>query len=86
MKIKIKKFKALPFEEGKIYETKMATKEKVLITNIPLHKLSPSLFGVIYQSSSPELGVCGFYPDRLIPEYIEDGEIEVCSKCNEPIN
>lgn len=92
MKKRIKVHKDLPFEEGKTYTTKMQTKEKFTITEI-LYKetkengvtiKTPRLFMGIYEKC-PHLGPCPMYVDRLIPETMEIGEIEVCGKCGEPI-
>ena len=90
---KIKTYKELPFEEGKTYTTRFATAETFLLKeivwkefkegNIMIKKMI--LFRGIYQKC-PDLGLCPLNIDRLIPDRIEDGEMEVCEKCGEPIN
>jgi hypothetical protein len=80
---KIKKFLDLPFEEGKTYSTKFQTGEKFLLKKIikSTNNLKIIRFEGIYEFA-PHLGECPLNPDRLIPDKIADGEIEVCSKCN----
>ena len=85
MKKLIKKYKELPFEVDKIYQTKFATGEKVLLKQIKTNNQGKIIgFGVIYQTT-PHLGICPLDADRLISDKVEDGEIYVCSKCGEPI-
>ncbi len=89
---KTTKLRDLPFIEGKIYPTKFATGEMFLIkeiiwidskvNNASIKKMHQ--FKGVYQNS-PHLGVCPLSIDRLIPETEFDCEIEVCSKCNEPV-
>lgn len=84
--------KDIPFTEGKIYSTKFATGELFLLKEIIYSEnkingiSSKRLTGLkgVYQNS-PHLGICPISPDRLIPETEFNKEIEVCSKCNEPI-
>ncbi len=81
----VKKFKALPFEEGKTYTTRFATKEKFTVNVIRRDKNGKMLcFEGVYEKS-PHLGNCQLNLDRLIPEMIEDGTEEVCDHCNRPI-
>lgn len=82
---KIIKYKELPFEIGKTYTTKFQTGEKFLLTNIKYNTKGDRIgFDGIYEKCS-HIGECGLGPDRLIPDKIEDGFIEVCDFCNTPI-
>lgn len=84
----IKKFRDLPFEEGKTYRTKFQTGEMFMITKINKRYFK----SVNYESeiitgfegiylSHPHIGVCPLAVDRLIPEKIEDGVEQVCGHC-----
>lgn len=84
MKKKIKTYKDLPFEEGKVYRTKFQTGERFLIKEIIKNKDKIIGFKGIYEST-PQLGVCPLNSDRLVAERIEGEDLEVCNKCNEPI-
>ncbi len=82
---KIPKFKELPFESGKIYTTKFTTGEKFFLSKIIYNKKGGIIgFEGIYEKYS-HLGNCPLNPDRLIPDKIEDGFIEVCDCCGNPI-
>ena len=83
---KIIKYKELPFEIGKTYTTKFATGERFLLTKIKTNATG-RIFGFdgIYEKC-PHLGECPLGPDRLIPDRVEDGFIDVCDCCNTPIN
>lgn len=85
---KIKKFKALPLEEGKTYRTKMATGEHFTISRIVADKFGNIVRLLGVYEKSPHLGDCPLSPERLIPEMVEDGEVEVCDnpKCGHPIH
>ena len=78
---KIKDFKDLPFEVNKSYMTKFQTKEMFTIKEILLGKDGKQI-GIkgIYENAK-HLGICPLSIERLIPEKIEIGEIEICDKC-----
>lgn len=88
----IKKFKDLPFEEGKVYKTKFQTGEMFKITKInkrffkSVNHTSEIITGFegIYLSH-PDIGICPLAVDRLIADKIEDGIEEVCGHCGKPI-
>lgn len=88
----IKKYKDLPFEEGKVYKTKFQTGEMFKITKInkrffkSVNHSAEIIIGFegIYLSHS-HIGVCPLAVDRLIPEKVEDGTINVCEHCNKEI-
>ena len=81
----IPKFRELPFEIGKTYTTKFQTGEKFLLTKIRYNTKGDRIgFDGIYESCS-YMGECPLGPDRLIPDKIEDGTIEVCDCCNTPL-
>ena len=83
---RIPKYKDLPFEIGKTYVTKFQTGEKFTLTNIKYNSKGIRIgFDGIYENC-PHLGVCPIGPDRLIPERIDDGFMEVCSECGTPLN
>lgn len=85
MKSVLKKYKDLPLEVGKVYQTKFQTGEKVFLKEIILSgKSTIARLGVIYENA-PHLGVCPLSPERLIAEKVFDEEVLVCDKCNEPI-
>lgn len=89
---RIKQHKDLPFEEGKTYTTKFQTGERFLLNKIIWKEIKIEgemikrmiLFEGIYENS-PDLGQCRLNIDRLIPERVESGEIDVCDYCNTPI-
>lgn len=85
---KIKKYKPLPFEEGRTYRTKMQTGEKFTISKIVSDPFGNILKFMGVYESSPHLGDCPLNPDRLNPDMVEDGEVEVCDnpKCGFPIH
>lgn len=85
MIIKIKKYKELPFEVGKIYQTKFATGERFTITNIVKKSDGKILWFEGVYEKHPQCGICPLNSDRLIADKVEDGEIEICSKCGESI-
>jgi hypothetical protein len=87
MKTTIKKYKELPFEIDKVYQTKFATGEKVLLKRIDVNMGNIKFgvkgnikFGVIYENAK-HLGICPLGADRLIADKVEDGEMCVCDKC-----
>jgi hypothetical protein len=92
MKIKKQiKFKELPLEVGKTYQTKWATKEGFTVTKDHYirdkkGKVTGEGFRVqgIFEGS-PELGVCPLNVDRLIFDKVKDGTTSVCSNCNEEL-
>jgi hypothetical protein len=85
----------LPIEVGKTYQTKFSTKEKFLVTEIitkiighdenkePIIKVL-YFFG-IYETT-PHLGTCPLNAERLIPEKVETGFVEICNKCKTPLD
>lgn len=86
MKTTIIKYKELPFEIDKVYETKIKMFGKVTLKRIDTDKKGNIIgFGVIIEKYE-HLGICPLGPDRLIADKIEDGEISVCSNCGEPIS
>ena len=83
----VKKFKVyndLELEEGKTYKTKFSTGEFFQIVKIV--RLKESIIGLqgIYLSH-PHLGLCPLSKDRVIPERVLTGEIEVCDTCGTPL-
>jgi len=88
MSKEIKKFKDLPFEEGKTYRTKFQTGELFQITKIrktyfkSVNYTVEKIIGFegIYLSH-PHIGVCPLAADRLIADKIEDGIEKVCEHC-----
>ena len=79
------KYKDLPFEVGKTYTTKFATGDRFLLTKINITATGRIYnFEGIYEKC-PHLGECSLGADRLIPERIEDGTIDVCDECGTPI-
>lgn len=82
---KLIKHKELPFEIGKTYTTRFATGDKFLLTKIKYNTKGDRIgFEGVYEKY-PHLGECPIGPDRLIPDTIEDGFIEVCDQCGTPI-
>lgn len=87
----VKTYKDCPFEEGKIYQTRFATTDTFLLKEIIWKEFKLEgvtqkrmiLFKGIFQEHK-HLGICPLNVDRLIPETVESGEIEVCGKCGEP--
>lgn len=82
----------LPLEEGKTYQTKLATGETFRIESITWKtvKGDPEPIQVPirvegYYSTYPEL-LCPINADRLINETRIAGTMDCCSKCGEPIN
>lgn len=84
MKKTIKKYLDLPFEEGKTYSTKMGTGEKFTIHKIIMVRDQIIRLDGVYENS-PHLKNCPLPPDRLIPDRVEDGTVEVCDKCGSKI-
>lgn len=80
MKKTIKIYKDLPLEVNKTYKTKFQTGESFLIKEIP-NPLRYNVYGIYEQQ--PHLGIVTIAIDRLIPERIEDGTMDICDKCNE---
>lgn len=80
----IKKYKSLLFEIDKTYQTKMSTGEKFTIKEIIYQNDKQITAKGIYEFH-PNIGICSYPIDRLIPDKIEDGEINVCEHCGEPI-
>jgi hypothetical protein len=82
--------KALPFEIDKVYQTKFATKATFLLKEIvwrPSKKdEEPKIFEFrgLYIGKE-HIGICPLGPDRLIPETIIEGTVQVCSKCGTKI-
>ena len=89
MKKTITKYQDLPFEDGKVYVSKMSTGEKFEIRKI-IRRASKTETKIIgfegIWLGHPGAGICSLGPDRLIPDRIAVGEIEVCSHCGEPLN
>lgn len=89
---KVKTYKDLPFEILGVYKTKFQTGELFMLTNIIYRELKengvnikkPIMFEGVYLNCK-HIGVCPLNIDRLIPEKIQDNEIEVCSKCLTPL-
>jgi len=89
MKTTIPKFKSLPFEEGKTYITKFATGDKFKVVEIIIGKTGISKgkiigFNGIYETAQ-HLGLCPLSADRLYPETIPDGTVDICKECREPL-
>lgn len=83
---RIPKYKNIPFETGKTYTTKFATGEKFFLTRIIFNGIGVCIrFEGIFEKC-PQLGECPLGPDRLISEKVEDGFIDICDNCGEPIN
>ena len=79
------KYKDLPFEVDKVYQTKFQTGDKVLLKKINMNDKGKVIgFGVIYEKHE-HLGVCPLGADQLIPDRVEDGKVSVCGKCGEPL-
>ena len=92
MKKTIKTYKNLPFEVGKTYQTKFSTGWKFLVKEViykeikvdgGFQKKETEARG-IYENS-PHLGICPLNIERLIPDRVENGEIEICGNCGELI-
>ena len=73
------------YRADKTFKTKFATGEKFTITTIRTNRIGVivDLRGVF--EFAPHLGECPLSPERLIPEKIETGFIEVCDKCGNPV-
>lgn len=82
---KIKKYKDLPFETQRKYKTKLATGEEFFLVNV-VWKNERILWFEGYWADHMHVGICPLGPDRLIPDQVEDGEIEICENCGEPIH
>lgn len=82
MKKTVKKYSDVPFQEGKTYKTKWSTGEKFTIINIIRKGDKIIRFEGLFESC-PQIGLCPLEPERLIPERIEDGTIDICSNCGE---
>lgn len=85
---KVKTYRDLPLEEGKIYKTKLSTGENFLIKKIIFKEYGENRVPVGLEGiweNHPNAGICPLPLERLIPEREETGEIEVCSNCGEPI-
>lgn len=80
----IKKFKELPFELDKVYQTRFQTKEKFLLKRIVWNKERIFRFEGIFESS-PNLGIVPLGSDRLIADIIEECEEKCCNNCGEKI-
>jgi len=84
---KIKKYRDLPFELHTKYKTKLATGEEFIIENIVFKKDSDKILRFDgYWVDHMHVGICPLNPDRLYPTQVEDGEIEICENCGEPIH
>lgn len=82
---KIKTYKDLPFEVGKTYQTKMSVDWTFLVKEIEYKKDVVSKLKGIW-SNSPDLGICEVYRiERIIPDKVVDGEMEVCGNCGNPL-
>ena len=85
MKKTIKKYIELTFEVGKTYKTKWSTGESFTILQIIRSKGKDERIlrveGLF--ESCPKIGLCPLPVERLIPERIEDGSIDICSNCGE---
>ena len=84
MKTIIKKYKDLPLEEGKSYPTRFQTGETFLLKKIIWNNDKMVKLEGIYEKY-PHLGICPIGVDRLISDKEFDCDVEVCSKCSEPI-
>lgn len=83
---KIKTFKEVPYIEDKVYKTKFQTGDMFQLKKVVQNKDGKIIrFDGIYVKS-PHLGICPIGADRLVNDTIEVSEIEVCSKCGEPIH
>jgi len=88
---RIKTYQDLPFEEGKTYATKLSTGEK-----FTLKRIIWRVYGIGENQTRkmlsfegtwenhPKAGVCPLAIERLIPDRVESGEIEVCEHCGKP--
>lgn len=93
MKTRLKAvYKPLPFEEGKIYTTKFATKEKFELKKIlwKEEKIKDEVFTVAYMFygiylEHPHLGLCSLNVDRLIPEEVYSHSVNTCPHCKNEI-
>ena len=90
MRKEVREIIALPFEVGKTYKTKFATGEKFKVTDIKIGKTGINKgkvveFEGVYESHQ-HLGSCPLSADRLIPEYEEGENFEICDKCKETLN
>lgn len=92
MKKTITKTVDLPFEEGKTYKTKFQTGESFILQKIKWREFKKD--GVMVKEMSgfeglyvkhPEYGTCPLAVDRLYPDTKEDGTIDICHKCGEPL-
>lgn len=89
---KIKNYKELPFEVNKTYRTKLQTGEQFTVTRDVYKRnkdglilgISDTIWGI--WEKHPHLGECPIAKERLIPDKEYIGDVEVCSKCNTPIN
>ena len=86
MKKTITTYQELPIEIGKTYKTKFSTGEEFTVEKIIKMLGSEKIlyFEGLYKSSL-HLGTCPIGVDRLIPERIPAGTMEVCSNCGEPL-
>ena len=82
---KIKVFKELPFEVGKTYLTKMATKWTFTVSRIDVDKKSGAQRTIHGFYNGTETLECPINPDRLFPDKEVVGEKEVCDCCDFPI-
>lgn len=90
---RIKTYQDLPLEEGKTYATKMSTGEKFMLKKIIWREfksgtdVTRKIIGLegIWMDH-PGARLCPIGLDRIIPDKVEIGEVEVCSYCNTLIN
>lgn len=85
---KIRKFKHLPFEAGRVYKTKMATGEHFSISSIKVDKNGKQVSVIGVYVDQPHLGDCPLSIERLCPDQEFDCDVEVCDnpKCGRPIH
>ena len=84
MKKTIAVFEELPIEVGKTYKTKFSTGEEFTVEKIITKPVSGRIlyFEGLYENSK-HLGTCPIGSDRLIPEKVPVGTMEVCGNCGE---
>lgn len=74
-----------PLETGKVYQTRMQTKDEFLLTRIQTNKHGEvtQLWG-IYQKH-PDLGECPLGAGRLQEETYQEGWVDCCPHCGKEI-
>jgi hypothetical protein len=77
-------YNELPIEVGKTYRTKFQTGEMFTVTKIVEKGGKILWFEGIYGDHA-HVGVCPIGNERLIPERVLSGGMDVCSYCKMPI-